>query len=186
MIRDEQAALREGLRRVAVALAQAEIPYALGGSYAAWALGAPEPEHDADFVVRPEDIERAKVAIDAGGLQVEDPTEDWLFKAFHEGQLIDILFRVCGEPVTTELLDRATEVEVLAIRMPVLSATDLMSTKMRVLAEHDLDLARLLPVARALREQIDWDRVRKDIEGHPYAMTFQYLLDQLGITEPPA
>jgi hypothetical protein len=184
-VTDEQAALREGLRRVAVALAQAEIPYALGGSYAAWARGAPEPDHDADFVVRPEDIERAKVAIDAAGLEVEDPTEDWLFKAFHEGQLVDILFRVCGEPVDDELLDGADEVEVLAIRMPVMSATDLMSTKMRVLGEHDLDMGRLLPVARALREQIDWDRVRTEIEGHPYAMAFQYLLDQLGITTPP-
>jgi hypothetical protein len=60
-----------------------------------------------------------------------------------------------------------------------------MSTKMRVLGEHDLDMGRLLPVARALREQIDWDRVRTEIEGHPYAMAFQYLLDQLGITTPP-
>ena len=178
---DEQSALREGLRRVAVALRQAEIPYALGGSYAAWVRGAPEPDHDADFLIRPEDIERAKVAIDAAGLEVEDPTEDWLFKAFYEGELVDILFRVCGEPVDDELLDSADELEVLAIRMPVLSATDLMSTKMRVLGEHYLDLSRSLPVARALREQIDFGDVRRRTEGSPFGRAFFVIAEGLEI-----
>jgi hypothetical protein len=118
---------------------------------------------------------------------VEQPAENWLFKAFHHGQLVDVLFRMVGEPVTEELLARADQLEVLAVRMPVLAATDIVSAKMRVLGEHACDFGRLLAIVRALREQIDWDVIRRDVQGHPYAKAFLYLADELGITDvvPP-
>lgn len=67
---DERAALQDGLRRTAVALLEAGIPFALVGGYAAWARGAPEPSHDADFAVTEEDVGRAKEALTAAGLDV--------------------------------------------------------------------------------------------------------------------
>ena len=174
-------ALQDGLRKTAVALSQADIPYALCGGYAAWARGAPEPEHDADFVIQEGDVDKAKAAIAASGLEVKDPAEDWLFKAFHDGQLVDVLFRMCGEPVEKALFERCDQLEVLAVRMPVMEATDMLSAKLRVLGEHYCDFARLLPVARALREQIDWPRLRAEIEGNPYARAFMFLIDELGV-----
>jgi len=128
-------------------------------------------------------VDRAKAAIAAAGLVVEQPAENWLFKAFHHGQLVDVLFRMVGEPVTREQLARSDLLEVLAVRMPVLSATDVVSAKMRVLGEHACDFGRLLAIVRALREQIDWDRVRGDVEGHPYGRAFLFLADELGITD---
>ena len=136
---DDRTALQDGLRLTAVALTDAEIPFALVGGYAAWARGAPEPSHDADFAVTEKDVDRAKEAIAAAGLDVEDPAENWLFKAFHHGQLVDVLFRMVGEPVTEELLARSDVLEVLAVRMPVLGATDVVSAKLRVLGEHACD-----------------------------------------------
>jgi hypothetical protein len=179
---EDRDALQDGVRMAAVALTQAEIPYALCGGYAAWARGAPEPSHDADFVIREDDVDRARTALAAAGLDVREPAEDWLFKAYHRGQLVDILFRMCGEPVSPELFDRTDVMEVLAVRMPVLSATDVFSTKLRVMNEHYCDFARLLPVARALREQIDWPRVRDEAADNPFARAFLYLLDELRIT----
>ena len=44
---------------------------------------------------------------------------------------------------------------------------------------------RLLAIVRALREQIDWDVIRRDVEGHPYAKAFLYLADELGLTDAP-
>ncbi|WNB85332.1 nucleotidyltransferase family protein [Cellulomonas sp. ATA003] len=178
---DERAALHDGLRMTAVALDRADVPYALCGGYAAWARGAPEPSHDADFVIREGDVERAKAALADAGLEVVVPVEDWLFKAYHEGALVDVLFRMCGETVDDALLARSDELEVLAVRMPVLAATDVLSAKMRVLGEHYCDLGRLLPVARALREQIDWPRLRAEIQPNPYARALLYLLDELGV-----
>lgn len=179
---DDRAALQDGLRRTAVALLDAEIPFALVGGYAAWARGAPEPSHDADFAIAEEDVERAKRALAGAGLDVQQPAENWLFKAYHHGQLVDVLFRMVGEPVTYDQLARAEQLEVLAVRMPVLPATDIISAKMRVLGEHYCDFTWLLPMARALREQIDWDQVRTDTADHPYARAFLYLVDELGLT----
>ena len=183
---DDRTALQNGLRLTAVALMKAEIPFALVGGYASWARGAPEPSHDADFAVTEKDVDRAKEAIAAAGLEVEQPAENWLFKAFHHGQLVDVLYRMVGEPVTEDLLDRADVLEVLAVRMPVLSATDVLSSKLRVLGEHYCDFSRLLPVARALREQIDWEVVRREVGDNPYARAFLYLLDDLRVTPSDA
>lgn len=36
-------------------------------------------------------------------------------------------------------------------------------------------------VVRPLREQIDWDRVRKETAGSPYAEAFLVLLDRLDV-----
>jgi len=165
----------------AVALEQAEIPFALVGGYAAWARGAPEPSHDADFAVCETDVPRAQEALAAAGLEVVDPPENWLFKAYHRGALVDVLFRMVGEPVTPEQLARSDRLEVLAVRMPVLAATDILSAKMRVLGEHYCDFTRLLAMARALREQIDWERVRKETANHPFARSFLLLVHELGV-----
>ncbi|WP_258724535.1 nucleotidyltransferase family protein [Cellulomonas sp. NS3] len=183
---DDREAMHDGLRLVAVALGQADIPYALCGGYAAWARGAPEPDHDADFLIREEDADVARVAIAEAGLEVIDPAEDWLFKAFHKGELIDILFRMTGEAVDDGMFERADRIEVLAVRMPVLSATDVLSSKLRVLGEHYCDFSRLLPVARALREQIDWEVVRREVGDNPYARAFLFLLDDLRVTPADA
>lgn len=181
----ERDALQDGLRKAAVALTEAEIPFALVGGYAAWARGAPEPSHDADFGIQESDVPRAKTALAEAGLDVREPSENWLFKAFHEGQLVDVLFRMVGEPITTEQLARADELEVLAVRMPVLPATDIVSAKLRVLGEHACDFGRLLAIVRALREQIDWPRVRSEVGDHPYARAFLFLADELGISDVP-
>jgi hypothetical protein len=178
---DERAALHDGLRLAAVALTDADIPFALCGSYAAWARGAPEPDHDADFVIMEADVDRARAAIAAAGLDVHEPAENWLFKAYHNGALVDILFRITGEPVDRELFERSDMLEVLAVRMPVLSATDLLSSKLRVLGEHYCDFSRLLPIARALREQIDWARVAQEVSDNPYARAFLGLVRDLAI-----
>ena len=175
--------MHDAVRMAAVALGKAQIPYALCGGYAAWARGAPEPSHDADFVIEESDVDVARAALPAAGLDVREPAEDWLFKAFNGDAMVDVLFRMCGEAVPREVFDRSDELEVLAVRMPVLSATDVMSSKLRVLNEHYCDFARVLPVARALREQIDWDRVRGDVAGNPYAEAFMHLLDELRITD---
>ena len=178
---DEQDELREALKKVAVALKEADVPFALGGGYAAWALGGPEPEHDVDFVVAEADAERAERVLTDSELRVEHPPEDWLFKVFDGDAMVDVLFRIAGEPVQQDLLERAVEVEVLSVRMPVLTATDLLVTKLLALNENACDFGKVLPSARALREQIDWQPVRERTAHNPYATAALFLLDRLDV-----
>ena len=69
--------------------------------------------------------------------------------------------------------------------MPVLSATQLMIHKLLSYTQHYCDFATGLPVARSLREQIDWDRVRKETAESPYAEAFLVLLDRLDVVPLP-
>ena len=186
MVDGRQEGHREALKRVAVALKQAEIPFALGGGYAAWARGAPEPEHDVDFLIRESDAETAKAALHEAGLRVEQPPEDWLFKVYDGEAMVDVLFQSSGFEALTPLLDRAEDLSVLSVQMPVLTATDLMACKLNALDEHQCDFARLLPVARSVREQVDWAAVQ-DASGHnDFAVAFLVLLDRLGVVPAAA
>jgi hypothetical protein len=84
-------------------------------------------------------------------------------------------------PVEDDLIERADVLPVLSVQMPVLAATDVLATKLMALDEHYCDFGRLLPVARALREQVDWDRVRAEVAGNDFAVVFLQLLGRLGI-----
>jgi hypothetical protein len=169
------------LKRVASVLKQAEIPFALGGSFAVYAHGGHSSDHDVDFVIREQDKERALEELAAVGFEVVQPPEDWLVKVYDEGRMVDLIHRPVESPVTDETLRDTTVLPVEAISMPVLSATQLMVHKLLSYTQHYCDFATGLPVARSLREQIDWDRVRKETARSPYAEAFLMLLDRLDV-----
>jgi hypothetical protein len=175
--------LREGLKRVAVALKETGAPFALAGGYAAWAHGSPEPLHDVDFLVRPEDATRVAEGLGRAGLDLEQPPEDWLFKVRVDGAMIDVIHRAQGSSVD-DVLDAAGEVAVLSVRMPVVSATDVVTEKLLAMDEHYCDLGAVLPTLRALREQVDWDLVRRRTSGAPFAETVLFLLERLDVIDP--
>jgi hypothetical protein len=95
--------------------------------------------------------------------------------------MVDVLHRAAGSSEVGPALDRATEVEVLSVWMPVLSATDVVMQKFAVLGERYCDLAAVLPTARALREQVDWDLVHRTVGDNPYAAVTLDLLGRLHI-----
>jgi hypothetical protein len=178
--------LRDALKTAGVALKEAEIPFALCGGFAAWARGAAEPEHDVDFVVPPEHGDQARRALAAAGFDVVEPPEDWLFKAYRDGAMVDVIFRLSGHDVGPQELTEADELEVLSVRMPVLSATDLVVSRLSALGEHYCDLAPQLAVARALREQVDWPSVARRTADSPFARAFLFLLDELDVVRTAA
>ncbi|UNX53897.1 hypothetical protein MF406_13075 [Georgenia sp. TF02-10] len=179
--RDE---LHEAMRIVGATLSGAGLRFALAGGFAAWVHGAPESDHDADFVIREADVAQAREALAATDLRVEDPVEDWLFKAWKGDALVDLIFRLGRDPVGEDMLDRTSEHTVFGVPMPVLPATDVLAEKLRVLTEQRCDFGNLLPVARALREQVDWAEVAARTADNPYAAAFLFLLERLGIIAP--
>src|SRR5919199_6851574 len=114
----EAAGLRDAMKRVAVTLKRADVPFALAGGYAGWARGGPEPEHDVDFVLPPEHLERAAAALREAGVRIEEPPEDWLIKAFCGDELVDLIHRPAGRPVDAELIARADLLDLASVGMP--------------------------------------------------------------------
>lgn len=175
--------LRDALKHAASALKAHGPQFALAGSYALWAYGGPEPVHDVDFVVAEPDTEAAALTLETAGFHIERTPEDWLFKACVNGNfVIDVLHRLNGTPVDADTIASADELDVLAIRMPVLSPTHVIAEKLNSLTEHHCDFAALLPAARAVRERVDWKKVRAATSENDFAVAFLVLTDRLGIT----
>jgi hypothetical protein len=171
----------EVLKKAAAALRQADVPFLLGGGLAAWARGGPESDHDLDLMVKPDDAEPAVKALEAAGFRVEDPPEEWLYKAWDGEVLVDVIFEPSGGPVDDAMFERAEELDVNAVTMQVMALEDVMVTKLLSLREHEVDYESVLENARALREQTDWDEVWRRTSDSPYARAFFYLAEQLGI-----
>ena len=175
------AALAVALKRVAAALKAADIPFALGGSFAVYAHGGHSSDHDVDFLLREQDKDAALKALADVGFRTEQPPEDWLVKVYDEDRMVDLIYRPIETPVTDETLRDTEIISVEAISMPVISATQLMIHKLLSYSQHYCDFATGFPVARSLREQIDWPRVRRETADSPYAEAFLILLDRLDV-----
>jgi hypothetical protein len=179
-------ALLETLKKSAVLLKSAQIPFAVGGSYGAYARGGPTSEHDVDLLLKEIDVERALKVFGEHGYRVVHPPEDWLVKVYDGDCLVDLIFRPSERPVDDAMLSRCDDLTVGAVLMPVLPASDLLVNKLLALGEHYCDYARVLPLARSLREQIDWDAVRANTIKSPYAEGFLLLCERLQLVPDTA
>jgi predicted nucleotidyltransferase len=175
--------LLEAMKRAGGILNEAGIPFVLGGGLACWARGGPKTEHDVDFLVKPDDAERAREALAAAGMRTEKPPEGWLLKAYDDegGVLIDLIFHPRGGEIGDDVFDRAEELEVHAMRMKVVPLEDVLVQKLLALSEQQPDYSSVLELARSLREQVDWDEVRERTKDAPFATAYFTLLDELEI-----
>lgn len=174
-------AIENTLKKATAALRDADVPFLLGGSLASWARGGPQTRHDLDFVLKPEDADRALEVLESAGLRAERPPEGWLYKAWDGDVLVDLIFGPKGLEITDEVIARGEVLDVLAMRTRTMALEDMLTTKLLALDEHSLDYSTLLQIARALREQVDWRSVRERTAESPFAEPFFVLLERLGI-----
>jgi predicted nucleotidyltransferase len=179
--------LIEAMKAAAGILQNAGIDFVLGGGLSAWARGGPRSEHDVDFLIKPDDAEDVLAAFEAAGWRTERPPEGWLYKTWHEnGALVDLIFDPASGPITQEIIDRAHEGEVMALRAKVATLEDVLVSKLLAIREQELNFSSVLEWSRALREQIDWAEVRERTQGSPFAKAFFVLIEELGIIDPAA
>lgn len=173
--------LLQTLKRATSVLKQTGAPFALAGSFAAYAHGGASGEKDVDFLIRHQDLEKIVTALSDAGFRIENPPEDWLVRAYDGDELVDLIYRPIEIPVTDETLQQATVMSVGPISLPVLSTTQLMVHRLLTYDQHYCDFAAGLQMARSLREKINWVQVREDTETSPYAEAFLLLVHRLGL-----
>src|SRR2546421_13051415 len=110
------------LKRVAAVFKQTGIPFALAGGFAAYARGGTSSDHDVDFLLREQDVDKALDALSEVGFRTVRPPEDWLVKGYDEDPMGDLIFRPVDKPVTDETPAGTHPVSVRAALMPVISA----------------------------------------------------------------
>ena len=174
--------LEASFKKSAAALRKAEVPFMLGGGLACWVRGGPESYNDLDLIVKGGDAERALQALVDAGMRAERPPEGWLLKAWDGDVLVDIIFSPLGMDINDDTIANGDVLNVFSIQVPVMTVEDVLSTKLLALSEHYLDYEHVVQIARSLREQIDWDDVRRRTADSPYARAFFALLNELRIT----
>jgi hypothetical protein len=169
------------LKKSVAAFREAGVPALLAGSLAVWARGGPETRHDLDFVVKPEDAERALQALEDAGMTPERPPEGWLLKARDGDVVVDVIFEPRGLAVDDDLIARGEEREVMAIGIRLMALEDVLTSKLMALDEHTADYSQVLLMTRTLRERVDWQDLRARTRGSPFATAFFTLAEELGI-----
>jgi predicted nucleotidyltransferase len=173
--------LCSSMKRAAATLRDHGIPFLLAGGLAAWARGGAPREHDVDFAIRPDDVENAAAALTKAGMAIEWPPEGWLIKAIDGEVTVDLIFQPVGCSVDDAMLARADDMEVQAVTMPVMAAEDILVTKLLAMRETYLEFTGVLQVARALREQVDWEAVWERTKDSVFARAFFTLAEGLDI-----
>jgi hypothetical protein len=173
------------MKRVARVLSDMGVRFALAGGMAVYARGGHVSDHDVDFIIRERDVDSVLEALERSGLRTERPPEDWLVKAFDGDILVDLIHRPVERPVTDATLADTDVLAIGAIAVPVLSATELMVHRVLTFTEHECNFAGAIALARSIREQIDWDRVRDETKESPFAQAFLFLLESLDLVTAP-
>jgi predicted nucleotidyltransferase len=138
------------------ALEEAEVSYALIGGIAASGLGRPRSTQDIDVFVKPEDAEAVLRVLAARGFRTEETNPTWLFKAFKEDVLVDIIFRSEGGfYFDNEVREHARKIDFHGRQVPIVSAEDFILIKCAVHSEegphHWHDALSVLS-----HSQLDW------------------------------
>jgi hypothetical protein len=165
------------LKKAVGVLREADIPFALAGSMACWALGGPPSRHDVDLAIIHSDADRALEILEKAGFRIDRPPEGWLVKAWMDDILVDLIWAPMGLTVTDEILAAARSVNVDGMPMPALAPTDVLTSK---LLAH-LDFEGLLAMVRGVREQVDWPELRRRTDSQPLARSFLYMAGELGL-----
>lgn len=85
------------LREVTDVLDENGIPYALIGGVASAIHGRPRLTHDLDLFVRPADARPSLEALDKAGYMTQERDQYWLYKAFKDDVLVDVIFKGKGD-----------------------------------------------------------------------------------------
>lgn len=133
------------------------IEHVVMGGVAVATLARPRWTHDVDIFVRPDDAARALQVLERAGYETEKTDPLWLFKAWKDDVLVDLIF--CSEGgyyLDDSILDRSSRVEFKGESFRVLPPEDLLIIKAAAHQEdapyHWFDALALLA-----RQRMDWD-----------------------------
>ncbi|HEX6996772.1 MAG TPA: nucleotidyltransferase [Gammaproteobacteria bacterium] len=155
----ENGVFQQVLGEVVAALEGAGVVYALMGGIASNRLGRPRWTHDIDVFVQPGMADAALDALAQAGFDTERTDPVWLFKAFKQGVLVDVIFHSTGGfYLDDEMIARSVERELMGHRVRLIAPEDLLVIKAAVHDErgprHWHDALGVIGV-----NELDWEYV---------------------------
>jgi hypothetical protein len=180
-------ALLEVLRSALAALERESVHVLVMGGIASAMYGRPRWTHDIDLLVRPQHARLALAALEGAGFDTEETDAFWLFKAFRDGILVDVIFR-CHRDIflDDEMEARSRKGDFGGVPVPLLPPEDLLVIKAVAHAEHS---PRHWHDALALvaRVDLDWPYVLERARHGPRRLLSLLLYAQsIDLAVPPA
>lgn len=135
----------------------AGLPFLVLGGIASSLVGRPRWTHDIDFLTMPNDALAALQALEAAGFSTEETDPVWIYKAFKEDVMVDVIFMITGGIyLDADMLAHAIEREYEGLRIRIPSPEDQVIIKAMVHAEetsrHWFDALAILG-----RNEMDWE-----------------------------
>jgi predicted nucleotidyltransferase len=145
------------LRQAVETVESAGFPFLVLGGLAASLVGRPRWTHDIDLLVRPDDARQVLEALRAAGFTTEETDPVWIFKAFKDDVMVDIIFMVMGGIyLDDEMRTRSIERDYDGLRLRIPSPEDQVVIKGIVHREetsrHWFDALAILG-----RAELDWE-----------------------------
>ena len=145
------------LREAVEAVERAGYPFLVLGGLASSLVGRPRWTHDIDFLVRPDDARDVLEALRGAGFTTEETDPVWLYKAFKDDVMVDVIFMVMGGIyLDDEMRTHSIERDYDGLRLRIPSPEDQIVIKAIVHREetsrHWFDSLAILG-----RAQIDWN-----------------------------
>ena len=145
------------LRQAVETVETAGFPFLVLGGLASSLVGRPRWTHDIDLLVRPDDARRVLEALGAAGFTTEETDPVWIYKAFKNDVMVDIIFMVMGGIyLDDEMRARSVERDYDGLRLRIPSPEDQIVIKAIVHREetsrHWFDALAILG-----RAELDWD-----------------------------
>ncbi len=113
------------------------IAHLVMGGISSAELGRPRGTNDIDLFVRPESARLTLEALAPAGFTTEETDPRWLFKAFKDEIMVDVIFRSTGDIyLDEEMLARARVVEVRGCAARIIAPEDLLIMKALTADEH--------------------------------------------------
>ena len=145
------------LRDAVETVEKAGFAFLVLGGLASSLVGRPRWTHDIDFLVRPDDARQVLEALRAAGFTTEETDPVWIYKAFKNDVMVDIIFMVMGGIyLDDEMRARSVERDYDGLRLRIPSPEDQIVIKAIVHREetsrHWFDALAILG-----RAELDWD-----------------------------
>jgi predicted nucleotidyltransferase len=167
------------------ALEREGVPYLAIGGIASSLLGRPRCTSDVDLLVAPEHAPRALAALAGAGFATEETNPHWLFKAFRDDILVDLLFRSSGGVyLDAEMLERARTLAFRGVPVRVIPPEDLIVIKA---IAHDEETPRHWWDALAVlcASDLDWSYLARRARKAPKRVaSFLLYAQSLGLDVP--
>lgn len=156
-------------RHVLRALKAADIPFLVGGGYAAARHTRIDRRvKDLDLMIRRGDWPAAARALRAVKIKTYLPFPHWLGKAVNRDALVDIIFSSGNAIVAVddEWFERATSTKVLGFTVQLCPPEELLWSKSFIMERERFDGADVLHLIRACGRTLDWRHLCNRFRGH--------------------